>query len=203
MMQGETKVSKESWFRVWNRYAGPPAASAAAEDKDMKVSVDKKEEVAKPKVEEKSKPKKEKAEPAPAAVSVGGKAANPVKKMEKEYYMGNVGPPVNKLIIALVSGLGLGGLGLDRCYMGQRWMGCLKLITFGGCGIWACVDWVVLTINCLMFWSSINAVGFRAVWMKDTITPAFWISILILALKFGIMPFAHKKVRGGKQEEEP
>ena len=37
----------------------------------------------------------------------------------------------------------LGELGVDRCMRGQIGLGVLKLITVGGCGVWALIDWVI------------------------------------------------------------
>lgn len=45
---------------------------------------------------------------------------------------------------ALIISLFLGGYGIDRFYIGDTGAGILKLITCGGCGIWAIIDWFVI-----------------------------------------------------------
>jgi TM2 domain-containing membrane protein YozV len=38
----------------------------------------------------------------------------------------------------------LGWLGIDRFLMGYTWLGILKLLTMGGCGIWWAIDFVLI-----------------------------------------------------------
>ena len=47
-------------------------------------------------------------------------------------------------IITLVLAILVGGLGIDRFYTGSIILGVLKLVTFGGLGLWWLIDLIML-----------------------------------------------------------
>jgi TM2 domain-containing membrane protein YozV len=52
-----------------------------------------------------------------------------------------------KFLVALLLSILIGGLGIDRFYMGYIGLGVLKLITLGGCGIWAIIDIILIATD--------------------------------------------------------
>ena len=49
--------------------------------------------------------------------------------------------------MALILSIFLGELGIDRFYLGHVGLGILKLITFGGCGIWWLIDLILIAMR--------------------------------------------------------
>lgn len=50
-------------------------------------------------------------------------------------------------LTALLISFFLGGLGIDRFYLGHTGLGVVKLLTLGGCGIWALIDFILIALN--------------------------------------------------------
>ena len=48
---------------------------------------------------------------------------------------------------AVLLALFLGGLGIDRFYLGYTGLGVAKLLTFGGCGVWSLIDFIMIAMR--------------------------------------------------------
>jgi TM2 domain-containing membrane protein YozV len=50
-------------------------------------------------------------------------------------------------LVALLLSFFVGGLGVDRFYLGYVGLGVLKLVTLGGCGVWWLIDFILIAMN--------------------------------------------------------
>jgi TM2 domain-containing membrane protein YozV len=104
-------------------------------------------------------------------------------EVEYELHMNGDAPVKNKVIYVLLAML-LGGLGVDRCFMGQILAGCLKAVTGGGCGVWSLVDYVIAAHSGLTMAEDINAFMYKATFEKGSVESAYYTAAIIIGLQF-------------------
>jgi len=57
--------------------------------------------------------------------------------------------PAKSKVAAILLCFFLGGFGIHRFYLGYTTIGIVQLLTLGGCGIWALIDFIMLIVDSL------------------------------------------------------
>lgn len=63
---------------------------------------------------------------------------------EADVYAGASETGEKSYLAAWLLSASYGIFGLDRFYLGYTGLGIVKLLTLGGCGVWALIDWILI-----------------------------------------------------------
>jgi TM2 domain/GYF domain 2 len=79
------------------------------------------------------------------------KADSPVRSDQSSVYFAAKQVPglfsEKEWVTTLLISFFLGGIGIDRFYLGYTGLGIAKLLTLGGCGIWSLIDFVLIVMR--------------------------------------------------------
>lgn len=113
------------------------------------------------------------------------------------YQPGPYGPspyastPGKSFVVTWILSLLLGGLGVDRFYLGKVGTGIAKLLTLGGFGIWSIIDLIIILTGNMRDKNGLPLEGHREnKKMAWIVTAALWLVGVVTGILYTVMSFA-------------
>lgn len=92
--------------------------------------------------------------------------------------------------VAILLSYFLGALGVDRFYLGYTGLGILKLLTCGGCGLWAIIDFILIGINSIKDVNGVPLYGRNGKEWLFYLLIIFWVLSFIIGFVMGFFGMA-------------
>lgn len=89
--------------------------------------------------------------------------------------------PVKSAMTYALLTMFLGICGVDRCYTGHVCYGVVKGLTFGGCFVWAMIDYIIFIYVCITQRGSVDHLGNQANFKTDSLSGGWWVAAIALA----------------------
>eukprot|EP00931_Biecheleriopsis_adriatica_P012308 TRINITY_DN11343_c0_g1_i1.p1 TRINITY_DN11343_c0_g1~~TRINITY_DN11343_c0_g1_i1.p1 ORF type:complete len:313 (-),score=41.25 TRINITY_DN11343_c0_g1_i1:8-946(-) len=105
------------------------------------------------------------------------------KEYELQLAVGDEDGKFSKTMLIFITGMCLGGCGVDRYIAGQTGLAVAKCITCGGCSWWFVFDWILIVRCCLMRSKELKELGWDLKFRPDTEEDAYNMAIWVACIQ--------------------